>query len=88
MKYIIAAATIASGFTFAAPAMAAEGSSCHFHGNKPTTDTVVVGCANQRKDALVGSGKLDKGWQTIKSEKADSSMEKKGKEWRVTWQSC
>ena len=50
MKYIIAAATIASGFTFAAPAMAAEGSSCHFHGNKPTTDTVVVGCANQRNN--------------------------------------
>ena len=85
MKYIIAAATIASGFTFAAPAMAAEGSSCHFHGNKPTTDTVVVGCANQRKDALVGSGKLDKGWQAIKSEKAELIDGKKGKEWLVTF---
>ena len=53
MKYLIAAATIVSGFTFATPALASEGGSCHFHGNKPTTDTVVVGCANRHEPASI-----------------------------------
>ena len=85
MKYLIAAATIVSGFTFATPALASEGGSCHFHGNKPTTDTVVVGCANQRRDALVGSGKLNKPWQAVKHDKVEMVDGKKGKEWRVTF---
>lgn len=85
MKYLIAATAIVSSIAFATPALASEGGSCHFHGNKPTTDTVVGGCANQRRDALVNSGKLNKQWQAAKHDRIELVDGKKGKEWRVTY---
>ena len=39
MKHLIAIALISAAFS--APALAAEGSSCHFHGNQPVADTTV-----------------------------------------------
>ena len=87
---LFAIAAIASTMAFSTPASAAEGSSCHFHGSKPAAESVVVGCANQRRDALVSGGKLDKAWQPVKYSKAeiegiDELARFKGKEWRVTF---
>lgn len=70
----------------AAPAAFAGGDSdCHFHGAKPATEATVLGCAAQRKESLVGSGKIDKAWQAIKHDKAEMVDGKKSKEWKVTF---
>ena len=61
------------------------GGSCHFHGKKPATEATVSGCAAQRKDALVKSGKLDTSWSAVKQDKIESVDGKKGKEWKVTF---
>lgn len=65
--------------------LAAEGSSCHFHGNTPAAQKVVEDCASQRKAALVSSGKLDKSWEPVKVDKVDQIDGKKGKEWKVSF---
>ncbi|PZQ76984.1 MAG: hypothetical protein DI563_05235 [Variovorax paradoxus] len=77
----IAVATFASG----ASALAAEGSSCHFHGNTPTNDKVAADCAAQRKASLISGGKLDKSWEAVKVDKVEQVDGKKGKEWRVSF---
>ena len=70
----------------AAPAAFAGGDSdCHFHGAKPATEATVLGCAVQRKESLVGSGKIDKAWQAVKHDKAEMVEGKKSKEWKVTF---
>lgn len=70
----------------AAPAAFAGGDGdCHFHGAKPATEATVLGCAAQRKESLVGSGKIDKAWQAIKHDKAEMVDGKKSKEWKVTF---
>lgn len=71
---------------FAAPAALADvGGSCHFHGNKPASETVVTDCAAKRKDALVKAGKLDASWQPVKIDKAELVDGTKAKEWKVTF---
>ena len=83
MKHLIAIALISAAFS--APALAAEGSSCHFHGNKPVAETTVIECAAQRKAQLVNSGKLEASWQAVKHDKIETVDGKKGKEWRLTF---
>ena len=85
MKSIAIAAALVSTLVAAPAAMAAEGSSCHFHGNKPATEAVVAQCADQRKASLVKAGKLDASWQAVKIDKAELVDGKKGKEWKVTF---
>lgn len=68
-----------------APAWADKGSSCHFHGNKAAPEATVLGCAAQRKDALVKAGKLDAGWQAAHPGKPEQVDGKKGREWKVTF---
>ena len=53
MKNLIATASLIALFGAAPPALANEGGSCHFHGSKPAAESVVLGCAKQRKEALV-----------------------------------
>lgn len=77
--------TLVAAFSASASVMAGAGGSCHFHGSKPAAESTVVDCANQRKEALVASGKLDKSWQSVKIDKAELVDGKKGKEWRVTF---
>jgi len=62
---------------------AGPGDSCHFHGSKPAAETTIIQCANQRKDGLVKSGKLDKSWATINHTSIAYVDGKKGKEWKV-----
>ncbi|MEW6480857.1 MAG: DUF6488 family protein [Pseudomonadota bacterium] len=85
MKALAIAAALASTLFAAPAAMAAEGSSCHFHGNKPASEAAVTGCANQRKASLVKAGKLDASWQAVKLDKAELVDGKNGKEWKVTF---
>lgn len=83
-KSIFAALTLTTALWTAA-AFASEDGSCHFHGNKPAAEATVSGCAAQRKDALVKSGKLDASWSAVKQDKIESVEFKKGKEWKVTF---
>ena len=59
------------------------GGSCHFHGKKPATEATVNGCALQRKDNLVKTGKLDAVWSDVKPASIEAVDGKKGKEWKV-----
>lgn len=85
MKNLIATASLIALFGAASPALASEGGSCHFHGNKPAPETVVLGCAKQRKEALVKSGKLDASWQALQHNQISQVEGKKGKEWKVAF---
>lgn len=85
MKHLVLAIGSAAVLLSAMPAFADKGGSCHFHGSAPATRETVVGCAAQRKDALVASGKLDASWKAVKHEKVEQVDGKKGKEWKVTF---
>ncbi|WP_416561210.1 DUF6488 family protein [Limnohabitans sp. yimb22184] len=61
------------------------GGSCHFHGKKPAAEATVSGCALQRKDALIKSGKLDTSWRTVKPARIEAVDGPKGQEWKVTF---
>jgi len=66
-------------------AFADLGNSCHFHGKKPAAEATVSGCAMQRKEALIKSGKLGATWSVVKPEKIETVDGKKGQEWKVTF---
>ena len=85
MKRFLSTASLIAAFATVPSAFAAEGEGCHFHGYKPASEATVLGCANQRKDALVASGKLDKSWQAVRHDKAVMAEGKDGKEWKVTF---
>ena len=85
MKSLAIAAALVSTLIAAPAALAAEGSSCHFHGNKPASEAVVSDCAAQRKASLVKAGKLDASWQAVKQDKAELVDGQKGKEWKVSF---
>lgn len=88
MKKIAIAAFALAALGASNIASAAEGSSCHFHGNTAATEKVVVECAAQRKAALVSGGKLDKSWEPVAAEKAELVDGKKGKEWKVSFKNA
>ena len=83
-NFIFAALTLATVFWTTA-AFATPGGSCHFHGNKPAAEATVTGCAAQRKEALLKSGKLDAYWSAVKQDKIESVAGKKGQEWKVSF---
>ena len=85
MKHPLSTAAILAVTWLGQPALASEGGSCHFHGGKPAAEATVLGCAQQRKEALVKAGKIDPSWQTIKHDKVEAVDGKKGKEWKVTF---
>ncbi len=85
MKNLIAIASLAALFGTTLPARADEGGSCHFHGSKPAAESVVLGCAKQRKQALVKSGKLEPSWQALPHSAIEQVEGKKGKEWKVAF---
>lgn len=85
MKTIILSAALFALPALSPVAMADVGGSCHFHGQKPATESVVTDCANKRRATLVKSGKLDNTWQNAKLEKLELVDGKKGKEWKVSF---
>ncbi len=74
-----------SASAWAPAAHADEGGSCHFHGSKPAAESVVTGCADQRKQALIKSAKLDASWSAVKPGKVETIDGKKGKEWKLSF---
>lgn len=85
MKQLITLASFVLACSFAPAALAGGDGECHFHGSKPASESVVIGCASQNKAALVKAGKIDASWQTVKHDKAEVVEGKKGKEWKVTF---
>ena len=76
---------VASSLTFSLPAVASEDADCHFHGSKPASQQTVSGCAAQRQQALITSGKIDKSWLAIKPSSFEQVDGRRGKEWKVTF---
>lgn len=85
MNKTTAIALCLSTALWASSAFADPGNSCHFHGKKPATEAIVSGCALQRKDALIKSGKLDTSWRTVKPASIEAVDGQKGQEWKVTF---
>jgi hypothetical protein len=83
MKSLIFAIAFSLTTAFPLASYAGPGDSCHFHGSKPAAEATITQCANQRKDALVKNGKLEKSWSPIKQESVEYIDGKKGKEWKV-----
>ena len=84
MKKLVSIATLVATLSFAPAAFAGGGGGCHFHGNAPIKEAVIVGCA-EYKDGLVRSGKLDPSWKGVKLDKAETVEGKKMKEWKITF---
>ena len=85
MKKLISIAAFALSSVVGTSALAGGGGSCHFHGNAPIKEAVIVGCATDRKDSLAGNGKIDGSWKTVKLEKAETVEGKNMKEWKLTF---
>ena len=85
MKHLFTITAFVASFVVTPAAFAGEDSSCHFHGSKPAAESTVIGCANQRRDALVKSGKLSAAWTAIKHEQLALVDGQKGKEWKITY---
>jgi len=85
MKKFFSIAALVITFSFASAAYAGGDASCHFHGNTPAKEAVVVGCATEYKNDLTKKGKLDPSWKGIKLDKAEALEGKKMKEWKLTF---
>jgi Family of unknown function (DUF6488) len=69
----------------ATPARAGEDGACHFHGNRPASEKVVLACATQRVESLVSTKKIEPSWKGIQHERIELVDGKKSKEWKVTF---
>lgn len=85
MKKLISIAAFTVSALAGTSAFAAGASNCHFHGNAPIKEAVIVGCAIERKDALAASGKIDATWKTVKLDTAETVEGKKMKEWKLSF---
>ncbi len=85
MRYINSLVTAFAVGLAGSSAWADKGDSCHFHGSKPATESIVIACADARRDTLVKSGKLHVSWSAAKHEKLEQIDGKKGKEWKVSY---
>lgn len=85
MKHIASIAFLVATLAFAPSAIADTGGSCHFHGNAPIKEAVLVGCASEYKDGLASKGKIDPSWTGVKLDKAETVAGKKTKEWKFTF---
>lgn len=70
---------------FSPAAYAGGDGNCHFHGNAPAKESIVTSCANQQKDTLIGKGKIDASWKSVKLQKAETVDGKSKKEWKMTF---
>ena len=76
----VMAAVLATAFAFAGPR-----GGCHYHANEPVKETVIEVCANDQKDVLLKSEKIDASWKSVKLDKAETIEVKNMKEWKVTF---
>jgi Family of unknown function (DUF6488) len=85
MKKFMSIVTLIATLAVAPTAFADAGGGCHFHGNAPVKEAVLVGCASEYKDGLVSKGKIDSSWKGVKLDKAETVEGKKMKEWKLTF---
>lgn len=85
MKHLFIIAAFFATVAVTPAVFAGEDSNCHFHGSKPAVENTVIGCANQRRDALVKSGKLSPTWKAIKHDQLALIDGQKGKEWKISF---
>lgn len=86
MKKIISIASLVATLSFAPAAFSGGGGGgCHFHGNAPIKESILTGCANEQKDALISNGKIDASWKAVKLDKAETVEGKSMKEWKLTF---
>lgn len=85
MKNIAFSFATVISLAFATGAHADPGGKCHFHGNTPAKEAVIVGCAMAHKDKLIKGGKLDASWKNIAVDKAETVEGKKMKEWKLSF---
>lgn len=85
MKKIFSVAHLTAVLFTAPSAFAAAGGGCHFHGNAPVKEPVIVGCASNHKDDLVAKGKLDSSWKAVSLEKSQTVEGKSMKEWKLSY---
>jgi Family of unknown function (DUF6488) len=82
MKNFVSIAALVATLALAPNAFAGGGGGCHFHGNAPIKESILTGCANEQKDALVNNGKIDASWKGVKLDKAETVEGKSRKEWK------
>ena len=85
MKNFASIVILSSALFTTSAAFAGGGGNCHFHGNMPAKEAVVVGCATGEKDALAASGKIESSWKSVKLDKAETVEGKSMKEWKLTF---
>jgi hypothetical protein len=84
MKKIAYLLTFIATIAFA-PAAFAGGGGCHFHGDTPVKETILVDCASKHKDNLIKKGKIDASWAGVKMDQSEMVDSKKTKEWKLTF---
>ena len=85
MKKIASIASMVATLAFAPAAFAGGDSGCHFHGHAPIKESILTGCANAQKDALISNGKIDASWKPVALDKAETIEGKRMKEWKFTF---
>ena len=85
MKNFFSIAAVLAALSFSPLASADDAGNCHFHGNTPAKEAVVVGCAKQRIDVLVAKAKLESSWKSVPLDKALVVEGKNKKEWKLTF---
>ena len=85
MKHFTTIATLVATLAITPSAFAGGGGACHFHGNAPIKEAILVGCASEYKDGLASKGKIDASWKGVKLDTAETVEGKKMKEWKFTF---
>ena len=88
MKKLLNIAALLLAVSTIPAAFAGGDGKCHFHGSTPAKESVVLGCANSYKDALISKGKLDASWKNAILDKAEVVEGKNKKEWKLIFKNA
>lgn len=85
MKKFAALLTFITTIAVTPAAFAGGGGGCHFHGDTPVKETILLDCASKHKDNLIKKGKIDASWAGVKLNQSEIVDGKKTKEWKLTF---
>ena len=85
MKKLAFLVTFIATIAVAPAAFAGGGGGCHFHGDTPVKETILLDCASKHKDNLIKKGKIDASWAGVKLDQSEIVDGKKTKEWKLTF---
>ena len=74
---------LTTGALTASTLVASGDSECHFHGNKPAAEALVIKCAEMHKSRLIKKGTIDATWSNINHDSVQQVEVKGKKEWKV-----